>query len=779
MFALLRKYVYGMKRSSVLVKFTLYFVTLLSMIILLSYVIYFVSISKYFMDEITTNNEQILKQAVSTYEVFLDSTIKAAMVNMEEDITRSVFFNEDGFFNNEIIYNKLNSILKTSNFIYSIYYFEQNPEIIYTSAGLSFDIRDFYDQEWLESLEFERNFYLLPARKLLPLSGNEKDVIPVVINLPYNSANPLYTYVLNLDANALFNYMIKNTNMKKERNFKIIDQNGMIIISYNEPNDIFRNIQELYPYAGNESLLYENEGSFLYNENREKFLISFFQSPKYGWKYICEINLNLVTQNMYRPITIILYISLLLLLLSIAVSISLSRKLYKPVRDIVNLIGYSPNHGEEDEYEYIGKRLRRYLEENNHLQKEVNKNKQLMQKLFLSNLVAKNIYTPDEIREKFQYFGLTLYDNYTVLVMEIDDAEYIHNLKPDHKVLFEYAIEDISMETAKQYGTSFFISMETCKYVLVFSKKSEKDIPDIEKFVAGIAGEIQQAIRDNLKLTITIGIGSTVHDIGKLNNSYHEASKASGYKETLGAGEIILFSELDQSDIDTIKYPEELEEKLSKSIISGDFTKSETILKDIFAVLNQQKYIHKPLLQIFSMHLLNTLMKLIIFELDFSETDVFANGNDFSSMCSILMKVQNEAECKKIFTDIVKRFCDCVNEKRSNAANTKVGEMMDYIEKKYYRPISVDSIADEVGLNRCYAGRLFKQYNNLSMVDYINHVRINKAVELLNQTDMKVFEIAEKVGFNNTHYFIKIFKKLMDMTPGQYKEQLSSKKNYT
>ena len=86
------------------------------------------------MDEITSNNEQELKQVVSTYEVFLDSTIKAAMVSMEQSDTSPVLTNDYVFFDHQRIYNNLNNIMQISNFIYSIYYFEKSPEIIYTSA---------------------------------------------------------------------------------------------------------------------------------------------------------------------------------------------------------------------------------------------------------------------------------------------------------------------------------------------------------------------------------------------------------------------------------------------------------------------------------------------------------------------------------------------------------------------------------------------------------------------------------------------------------------------
>lgn len=172
----------------------------------------------------------------------------------------------------------------------------------------------------------------------------------------------------------------------------------------------------------------------------------------------------------------------------------------------------------------------------------------------------------------------------------------------------------------------------------------------------------------------------------------------------------------------------------------------------------------------FSLQLLNTLIKLMV-ELEIPENEIFVNAGGFGALCSKLMQVRKETECVTVFCEVVSKICEKVNEKRSNTSNEKVKEIIDYINNNFNKPISVDIIADEVQLNSCYLGRLFKQYTNLSIVDYINQIRINNALELLTKTDMKIFEIADAVGFNNTHYFIKIFKKQMNMTPGQYREQ--------
>lgn len=770
-----RKYWHWVNRKSIFVKFTLYFTTLLSFLILISYLIYFVCIKKYFMYEITSNNEQELKQVVSTYEVFLDSTIKAAMVSMEQSETTSVFTDGDDFFSHQSIYDRLNNIMQLSGFIYSIYYYEKDPEIIYTSAGFSFEPDDFYDSAWLETLSLEKDYYLLPARKLPPLSGSERVVIPVVINLPLNTMNHLYTYVLNLDANSLFNYMVKNTDTKRERNIKIIDPNGMIITSYNEPEAIFKNIQD-FPYIDKELLLKTPHGSFQANDNEQKILVSFFESAKYGWKYISEINLDLVTRNMYRPIKIMLYISLILLVLSFAASISVSRILYKPVRELVNLIGYRSDRIEEDEYEVIGKYLNEYLNENKHLKTEAGKNKKSMERLFLTNLIVKNIYNSNEIEDKFSYFGLSSYDNYTALVIEPDDIEYINALAPDDKILLDYAIEDISMRLLSRYGGGFFASVETGRYAIAFSKTGES-ISEVSKLAVKLAIEIKENILKNLKLSVSIGVGKTVDDASALNSSYREASKALMLRAARD-GEVVLYEELADSNMSTVNYPYDLDEMLIQNITAGEYDKAEHILKDIFAVLYRQEHVRRSHIYIFALQLLNTLVKLMV-ELGIPENEVFINTGGFSGLCPKLMQVRKESECIRIFSGIVNRICGKVKEKRNNTSNEKVKEIIDYINKNYNKPISVDIIADEVNLNSCYAGRLFKQYTNLSIVDYINQTRINNAVELLKNTDMKVFEIADAVGFNNTHYFIKIFKAHMNMTPGQFKEQYVDKKILT
>ncbi len=65
---------------------------------------------------------------------------------------------------------------------------------------------------------------------------------------------------------------------------------------------------------------------------------------------------------------------------------------------------------------------------------------------------------------------------------------------------------------------------------------------------------------------------------------------------------------------------------------------------------------------------------------------------------------------------------------------------------------------------------LFKERTGEKFVDYLNRVRIEKSVELLTTTNMKMYQIAKNVGYDNVKYFFKIFKKVMGVTPEAYRE---------
>lgn len=94
-----------------------------------------------------------------------------------------------------------------------------------------------------------------------------------------------------------------------------------------------------------------------------------------------------------------------------------------------------------------------------------------------------------------------------------------------------------------------------------------------------------------------------------------------------------------------------------------------------------------------------------------------------------------------------------------------------YIDQHYYKSdLTLDKVADFVQVNPTYLSRLLKNETGKSFIDYLTNVRIEKSIEFMNDPSMKIYEIAEQVGYNTQHYFSSAFKKVIGVSPIAYKQ---------
>lgn len=111
----------------------------------------------------------------------------------------------------------------------------------------------------------------------------------------------------------------------------------------------------------------------------------------------------------------------------------------------------------------------------------------------------------------------------------------------------------------------------------------------------------------------------------------------------------------------------------------------------------------------------------------------------------------------------------------------KIKELMQsairFVHNNYEREISITDIAKYVFLSPSYFTRAFKEDTGLSPMQYLLNIRIKRACELLNETDMKVGDIAHSVGFSNQQRFNDMFKKQTKMTPMQYRNSSKNIQN--
>ena len=96
-----------------------------------------------------------------------------------------------------------------------------------------------------------------------------------------------------------------------------------------------------------------------------------------------------------------------------------------------------------------------------------------------------------------------------------------------------------------------------------------------------------------------------------------------------------------------------------------------------------------------------------------------------------------------------------------------------YIRINFERPITSSSVAEALGYNVDYLGRIYRQTYYCTLTEAIHRCRINKACEYLMDSNLNVSQIAPKCGFPDPDYFRRIFKRYMKITPGEYRDENS------
>jgi two-component system response regulator YesN len=172
--------------------------------------------------------------------------------------------------------------------------------------------------------------------------------------------------------------------------------------------------------------------------------------------------------------------------------------------------------------------------------------------------------------------------------------------------------------------------------------------------------------------------------------------------------------------------------------------------------------------------------------------DVKRHLEHMSSRCSILLNVylhiQNQetraphnvqAIVNKLFSfDDLKQYylqyfmniTRMVGSQSVYSTSDLVDRIQIYMQRNFQNNLTEDFLASLFYLNRSYLSQIFRKRTGMKFVDYLNQLRIERAKELLTSTDLKMYQIAKRVGYDNPKYFFRIFKKKTGLTPEQYRK---------
>ncbi len=92
-----------------------------------------------------------------------------------------------------------------------------------------------------------------------------------------------------------------------------------------------------------------------------------------------------------------------------------------------------------------------------------------------------------------------------------------------------------------------------------------------------------------------------------------------------------------------------------------------------------------------------------------------------------------------------------------------------YMQHHYSNPIILDDIVEASGLSKYHFSRLFQSIMQTSPMNFLTKIRLNKAIELMKDQELTIEEIALRVGYSNGNYFTKVFRSIIGVSPGKYR----------
>lgn len=129
--------------------------------------------------------------------------------------------------------------------------------------------------------------------------------------------------------------------------------------------------------------------------------------------------------------------------------------------------------------------------------------------------------------------------------------------------------------------------------------------------------------------------------------------------------------------------------------------------------------------------------------------------------------------------DIIKVVLNLLEKKSQNTetiiedspkCSYEVNQVVDFIKKNYHNNLTLKDISQRVSYSESYLSHLISKELDMTFIEFLNTIRIDRAKELLSTTNLKIYEISEKVGFQSVEYFSRYFKKLTGKSPKQFRQ---------
>ncbi|MDK2808903.1 MAG: two-component system, response regulator YesN [Clostridiales bacterium] len=290
-------------------------------------------------------------------------------------------------------------------------------------------------------------------------------------------------------------------------------------------------------------------------------------------------------------------------------------------------------------------------------------------------------------------------------------------------------------------------------------KSSQMEFEERSKVIERARNMVHK-LGQQTSLNFRAGIGN-VRNVTKLHDSYEESKKAL----RMGRGSVVQAQDLMIGCDYETDYPAETEEKLFLYVKNGNIegTRESANLFFDWMIQNYGDYPQ------------DIRTKVLEFVMT-GEKEVFLQGGMRYGLLyrkdylDTILSCATYEELRQWFVRKLVEAAKNVTEKKKEKNNSVVGKAKEYMRQNFKRDISLEEVAKFVDISPYYFSKLFKEEEGENFIDYLTSLRIERAKELLHDSEGSIKEICSEVGYSDPNYFSRIFKKVVGYTPTDYRE---------
>ncbi|RKL66230.1 AraC family transcriptional regulator [Salipaludibacillus neizhouensis] len=608
-----------------------------------------------------------------------------------------------------------------------------------------------------------------------PNESEFEDPTPLVLthSIPGNSNAPFGSIILILDRAKVADIFKALTPYDKGATF-LLDEDNNVLVADNSTGE------ESFNQMVRERLLNEFDnvpaGSFTFEYSDETYSVSYGKMKRIDseWTYVSAAPMSSITTPIVFISKIIILISLAGLLLALILSWFVSKKIYSPVAKLIKVLSAEDkwsNDEKKDEFLLIEQQFNELSKESKSLQNRLTTQLPQLRNSFLLQLIQGYLYhyTEQDLYNRMQNYGWELKEHSFVVidiqVLGLHESKGALMKQDESLVAFTLTniMEEASHQRFDQYNVINFYDLSTVVLIVYPSNK------EMRAELHGFSEQITDILNRVLQTQVTVTISKPDEEIKRIPYLFEEVRQGKRYRNFEDENQIIDLQTMEPSkNLNYIHYPFEIEKEILQAIRIGHIDEAEKLIRDFI-----QELIEEGSKEINILPAITQLFSSIQHEILYSgihPNEIFEGKNMFEEVTHL-----REPEQMVIWLrdEVITPFVQKVEGRVNIEMKSVVEQVCTYIQENFKEDVSLESCADDVKTNPYTLSKAFKKVIGVNFIDYLTGLRMDKAKELLLQTNMKINDIAEEVGYRHS-YFNRIFKKQVGVTPSQYRKKLTN-----